>query len=254
MIAAFSETTVKIKLDARFLFMALIVNVLIQTAECASQPGNSVILQTVVEPELRNGLPRETIALHEYLWAVCGRLNCYFTVERYEDEYSDANRPETWSMLTRGTTSITNTSQIVSVDALVRVLRVNLPGCHIERDGVNPSIIHLMDRELVASMQYPLNRKVSLKHEGLLYYLPDELGKHFKGVHSKIGFAVGLPIVHDMSTRIAFEVRDAPVRGLFSNYTPLAAAPVHLWTATTVWEEGQFVEAEVEIFGAWPSK
>ncbi|MDQ2731829.1 MAG: hypothetical protein M3Y56_09240 [Armatimonadota bacterium] len=153
------------------------------------------------------------------------KLDCYFTIEA--DRGADNHIPF-FDM-----TVVPDREDVESVDALVAVLRQQLPAVTVVRSRDNSSVIHLIETSLEQDNSYLLDRKFDFTYSGVLGGLPNEIGNRFDGrLREPRGGAFGEDY-NDWDTKVHIISNNTSIRDILTDHVPLTGYWRVLWIAAT---------------------
>lgn len=123
----------------------------------------------------------------------------------------------------------------ITAQRLVAFLRKNLPKCVVWRDRVNKSIIHIVDRRVLAWKSNPLNKKLTIKGTMSISYLQSYIfAKEFPQVHfydmpfHRVNTIPYFPNLQAFRAPIKFDVRDMTLRRFLTTGIPYSTDPKRL--------------------------
>jgi hypothetical protein len=165
-----------------------------------------------------------------YLMQMGDKLDCHYTIERVADT-SVFTSPLT-------TNAEIEFEDVVSIEDLVTKLASDFPTVTVERDSVNPSIIHLIETSLRTDANYVIDQSVTITFAGtlqdLVEHLESEVGR-LGGVRQGV-----LPaFVGDYVTTTTVDVADTSIRRLLTDAVPLEGYSRVIWVATTSFDEAE---------------
>ena len=183
-----------------------------------------------------NGLRIGKIWYQTYLYEVGARLGCHFTLEIYREGGPRAGAKS--RSYPDGTGWIKNDREIKSIRGLVAKLKEDMSKCVVIQDREHPTIIHLVDAALAKKAGYVLDRRVTIKYDGLIAGLPEAIGKQIDGIDAARGGS-NMEQGGDWFTRISVQAQSAKIRDLLTRSVPLKDYNVILWIADTDVADGQ---------------
>ena len=133
---------------------------------------------------------------------------------------------------------------------VVPFLAKNLPGYKVWRDRVNRSIIHIVDRRVLAWKSNPLSKKVTIKGTKSIAYLQSHIfAKDFPQVHfydtpfHRVNTIPYLPKLRAFRAPITFDIKDMTLRRFLTTGLPSSAGAKNmkygLWLASYQFRNGR---------------
>lgn len=173
----------------------------------------------------------DKIMMGSYLRQMGKKLDCYFTIE----QVLTASSPDIPSRYV-----VPNTS-VKSVADLLDYLQKQLATCDIRQSPENPAVIQITSPGAVAIPSYWLDRRIDLSFAGSLADLENRIvvsqqGLEFQKLTAPHGMAR-----RDFDTKVHIVAKSRAVRGLLTDFMPLARYSRTLWTATTTPSDGKQV-------------
>ena len=163
--------------------------------------------------------------LSGYLFDNGNRFNCYFTIEEA------ITRPG--QLYTSYEQRNITDKPVASLNKLVEKLKSELPDALVVPDPSNPKIIHIINKEIKNTSNYPLDQLVTLAYQGSLSGLATEVGTQTKGVVEPGGIrsTIDMLIGMDDTTQVHVNVQNSPVREALTSAIPLTGYSRILWRA-----------------------
>ena len=138
----------------------------------------------------------------------------------------------------------------ITAQRLVTFFRKNLPKYVVWRDRVNKSIIHIVDRRVLAWKSNPLNKKITIKGTMSISYLQSHIfAKEFPRVRfydmpfRRVNTIPYLPKLRAFKAPIKFDVRDMTLRRFLTTGIPYSTDPKNtgpgLWGASYQFRGGK---------------
>jgi hypothetical protein len=181
------------------------------------------------------------VMCRDYLYNIGPKLGCHFTLE-YRGYRLTGKSSELVGM-------VSNDLSIASIPALFTKLHHDLSGFSLEPDAKNPKIIHIIESGLNSQKDYVLNRRIDLRYSGNLVgcTVKDAEGRELvKGEGLVVAASKEAPGIQDGSdeagsegafndcyTTVTVNATNETVRGILTDYIPLADYPIVLWQAVT---------------------
>ena len=138
----------------------------------------------------------------------------------------------------------------ITAQRLVTFFRKNLPKYVVWRDRVNKSIIHIVDRRVLAWKSNPLNKKITIKGTMSISYLQSHIfAKEFPRVRfydmpfHRVNTIPYLRKLRAFKAPIKFDVRDMTLRRFLTTGIPSSAGAndmeYGLWSASYQFHDGR---------------
>ena len=150
------------------------------------------------------------------------RLGCHFTMEMLWPKH-DAG---IYSLL------LDDDANIQSVDALIEKLTRDVRPMAFVRSVNNPSVVHVIDRELLKQEGYALEKKVTVKYRGVVDGLLVELHKHVKSITRKTSGS-WRTVFDDHTTKVSVDAKNLRMREVLTDCVPLENYHPILWRTQT---------------------
>lgn len=152
----------------------------------------------------------------------------------------------------------------ITAKGLVPFLAKNLSGYKVWRDRANRSIIHIVDRRVLAWKSNPLSKKLTIKGTKSIAYLQSHIfAKDFPQVHfydtpfHRVNTIPYLPNLRAFRAPITFDIKDMTLRRFLTTGLPSSAGAKNmkygLWSASYQFRNGSPTGHVTIIISASPA-
>lgn len=180
--------------------------------------GLLAMLSGVIGPVQRlNAAPAKATWLNNVELQASTKFHCGFA---NEDVVGGGN----WGI---GGVRISSMPNGMTAKGLAPFFAKNLPGYKVWRDRVNKSVIHIVDRRVLAWKNNPLDKKVTIQGTMSIAYLQSHVFKNkFPNVHfydmpyHRVNPIPYFPNVHAFNTPIKFDVKNITLRQFLTTGIP----------------------------------
>ena len=163
-------------------------------------------------------LSQGNVMLGQYLVAAGEKLNCFFTIELNDSTISSQ-------------TVMINDLETTSIESLPFNLQRQFPTLNVTKnvDRSNRLVFHIVEKSLRDMPKYAIDQKIQLSYEGLLWTLPNQIGKSLHDSMSIEGPKVSGPVFDPPATQVQINVKDSSVRDILTDNMKIAY-PI-LWSS-----------------------
>lgn len=173
-----------------------------------------------------------------YLYLAGQRLDCHFTIEKLARRGDDPRA--------RGV-FVFDDQELRTVDDVIAKVSQTLKGFSFTKSEAAPTVIHVIEDELVGLAGYPLEQTVDIAYAGVPHGLIEELEKRNQGLEARRGGDNRL-MFDDYWTEITVEAKAQQVRRILTDCIPLNTYHPILWRAETDRVDGR-LRTIVQYYG-----